>query len=78
MLNPKGKSPPLGFIYSYIKKIQVIQNGSQHCKAWGGFGKMSRTGSQGHRSHHGLWSFHGAGEDNAESTLHPTMVSMWV
>lgn len=20
MLNPKGKSPPLGFIYSYIKK----------------------------------------------------------
>lgn len=42
MLHPKGKSAPTGFIYSQIKNTQVMENGCQHCRAWGGFGEMSR------------------------------------
>lgn len=42
---PKGKSAPLGFIYSHKKNLQVIKNGYQYCRAWGGFGKRKQDGS---------------------------------
>lgn len=79
MLHPKGKSAPTGFIYSQIKKYP---SDGERLSALQSVGRLWGDEQDGPHEvtdpPHGLWSFHGAGQDNARSRLHPTMASMWI